>query len=62
VTPERGVHAVDGMLTGWHEPEASHLSMLEALAGAPLVERSYVAALEGGYLWHEFGDVHLVLP
>ena len=62
ITPERGVHAVDGMLTGWHEPEASHLDMLEAVAGRDLVERSYEAALAEGYLWHEFGDVHLLLP
>ncbi len=62
VTPERGVSVVDGLLTGWHEPEASHLLMLEAVAGRPLLERSYVAALDEGYLWHEFGDVHLVLP
>jgi S-adenosylmethionine:tRNA ribosyltransferase-isomerase len=62
VTPARGVHVVDGLLTGWHEPEASHLDMLEAVAGRPVVERSYAAALEAGYLWHEFGDVHLILP
>jgi len=62
ITPERGVHAVDGMLTGWHEPEASHLDMLEAIAGRALVEASYDAALAEGYLWHEFGDVHLILP
>jgi S-adenosylmethionine:tRNA ribosyltransferase-isomerase len=62
ITPERGVRAVDGLLTGWHEPEASHLDMLEAIAGRPLVERSYEAALAEGYLWHEFGDVHLILP
>ena len=62
VTPERGVRVVDGLLTGWHEPEASHLLMLEAIAGRELLERSYAASLEEGYLWHEFGDVHLVLP
>ena len=62
VTPERGVRAVDGLLTGWHEPEASHLDLLEAVAGRELVERSYDAALSEGYLWHEFGDVHLILP
>jgi S-adenosylmethionine:tRNA ribosyltransferase-isomerase len=62
ITPERGVRAVDGMLTGWHEPEASHLDMLEAIAGRDLVERSYEAALAEQYLWHEFGDVHLILP
>jgi S-adenosylmethionine:tRNA ribosyltransferase-isomerase len=62
VTPERGVRAVDGLLTGWHEPDASHLLMLEAIGGRDLVERSYAAALDGGYLWHEFGDSHLILP
>jgi S-adenosylmethionine:tRNA ribosyltransferase-isomerase len=62
ITPQRGVYAVDGLLTGWHEPEASHLDMLEAIADRPLVEASYAAALEAGYLWHEFGDVHLILP
>jgi S-adenosylmethionine:tRNA ribosyltransferase-isomerase len=62
ITPERGVRAVDGLLTGWHEPEASHLDMLEAIAGRDLVELSYDAALAEGYLWHEFGDVHLILP
>ncbi len=62
VTPARGVRVVDGLLTGWHEPEASHLDMLEAIAGRALVERSYAAALQAGYLWHEFGDVHLILP
>jgi S-adenosylmethionine:tRNA ribosyltransferase-isomerase len=62
ITPERGVRAVDGLLTGWHEPRASHLQMLEAIAGAELLERSYAAALDHGYLWHEFGDSHLILP
>jgi S-adenosylmethionine:tRNA ribosyltransferase-isomerase len=62
VTPARAVRSVDGLLTGWHEPEASHLAMLEAIAGRDLVDRSYTVALEEGYLWHEFGDVHLVLP
>ncbi|MGW1272623.1 S-adenosylmethionine:tRNA ribosyltransferase-isomerase [Streptomyces sp. NPDC002491] len=62
VTPERGVRAVDGLLTGLHEPQASHLLMLEAVAGPSALGRGYDAALRGRYLWHEFGDVHLVLP
>jgi S-adenosylmethionine:tRNA ribosyltransferase-isomerase len=62
VTPDRGVRAVDGLVTGWHEPEASHLDMLHAVAGRRLIERSYNAALQAGYLWHEFGDLHLILP
>jgi S-adenosylmethionine:tRNA ribosyltransferase-isomerase len=62
ITPERGTSAVDGLLTGWHDPDASHLLMLEAIAGPDLVERSYATALEHGYRWHEFGDSHLLLP
>ena len=62
ITPERGVQVVDGLLTGWHEPEASHLLMLEAVAGRTLLESSYDASLQEGYLWHEFGDMHLILP
>ena len=62
ITPERGVWVVDGIVTGWHEPEASHLLMLEAIAGHDLLRRSYAAGLAEGYLWHEFGDSHLILP
>jgi S-adenosylmethionine:tRNA ribosyltransferase-isomerase len=62
VTPECGVRSVDGMITGWHEPEASHLMMLEAIAGTELLQASYAAAVDHGYLWHEFGDSHLILP
>jgi len=62
VTPERGATSVDGLLTGWHEPEASHLLMLEAVAGKPVLDVAYAAASQEGYLWHEFGDVNLLLP
>ena len=62
ITPRRGLRAVDGLVTGWHEPEASHLHLLEASLGPELLARSYDAALEHGYLWHEFGDAQLVLP
>jgi S-adenosylmethionine:tRNA ribosyltransferase-isomerase len=62
ITPQRGIRTVDGLLTGWHEPESSHLELLEAAAGHELLERSYRAALEHGYRWHEFGDLHLILP
>ncbi len=61
IGPERGVRAVDALITGWHEPQASHLEMLAAIAGDELLERSYTAALERSYLWHEFGDSHLIL-
>jgi S-adenosylmethionine:tRNA ribosyltransferase-isomerase len=62
VTPCRGVRAVDGLLTGFHEPRASHLDMLAAIAGPDLLDRTYAAAVDAGYLWHEFGDVNLILP
>jgi S-adenosylmethionine:tRNA ribosyltransferase-isomerase len=62
ITPDRPVRAVDGLITGWHEPEASHLQLLEAVAGRELLERSYAEAVRHDYLWHEFGDSHLLLP
>ncbi len=62
ITPERGLRLVDGMLTGLHEPRASHLAMLEALAPRAHLRQAYEEALREGYLWHEFGDLHLLLP
>lgn len=62
VTPRRGVRAVDGLLTGFHEPRASHLQMLAAITGREILDRAYAEALAEHYLWHEFGDVHLLLP
>jgi S-adenosylmethionine:tRNA ribosyltransferase-isomerase len=73
ITPERGIRSVDAMLTGLHEPRSTHLSMLEALvesvsryplstSGAEHLEVAYTEALKRGYLWHEFGDLHLILP
>lgn len=62
ITADRKFNVVDAMLTGFHEPQASHLAMLYALAGSTHVERAYSAAVRRRYLWHEFGDVHLILP
>ncbi len=61
VTPARGVRAIDGLLTGWHEPRSSHLQLLEAVAGPDVLERSYREANARGYHCHEFGDLHLIL-
>ena len=61
VSADAPVPSVHGLLTGWHEPEASHLMMLEAIAGHDVLERAYRAALDAGYLWHEFGDSHLLV-
>jgi S-adenosylmethionine:tRNA ribosyltransferase-isomerase len=62
ITPERGVFALDGILTGLHAPRASHLTMLEAFASADHLSLAYENALREEYLWHEFGDLHLILP
>jgi S-adenosylmethionine:tRNA ribosyltransferase-isomerase len=61
ITPERGVRVVDALLTGFHEPRASHLAMLEAIAGRRHLTVAYRAAIRERYLWHEFGDVHLIM-
>ena len=62
ITPARGIRAVNALLTGLHEPRATHLAMLEALAGREHLDLTYAEALRQGYLWHEFGDLHLILP
>ena len=62
IGPERGVRAVDGLVTGWHEPTASHIDMLLAVAPEDLVVEAYERAWAAGYRWHEFGDSHLLLP
>ena len=62
IGPDRSIRTVDGIITGWHEPQASHLLLLEAVAGRRLVGRAYEAALAERYLWHEFGDSALLLP
>lgn len=62
VTPQRGIRAVNGLLTGLHEPRATHLAMLAALCGPAHLQKTYRQALHGRYLWHEFGDLHLILP
>lgn len=59
--PDRPCRVVDGLITGWHEAGASHLLLLEAVAGADLVAAAYREAVEHGYLWHEFGDSALLL-
>jgi S-adenosylmethionine:tRNA ribosyltransferase-isomerase len=59
---DRPARVVSGLVTGWHAPGASHLSLLEAVAGHDLVRSAYDAATRSGYLWHEFGDSCLLLP
>jgi S-adenosylmethionine:tRNA ribosyltransferase-isomerase len=60
--PDRPARTVTGLLTGLHAPEASHLQLLEAVAGSAPVAAAYRAAVAEHYLWHEFGDAMLFLP
>jgi S-adenosylmethionine:tRNA ribosyltransferase-isomerase len=62
ITPDDPVRVVDGLVTGWHDPDASHLMLVESVAGAALTQAAYDAATGAGYLWHEFGDSALLLP
>lgn len=61
VHPGRGVHSVDGLLTGLHDPVTSHLAMLYAVGGQSLIREGYAEAVRQGYHWHEFGDSQLIL-
>lgn len=62
VHPGHPVRTVDGLITGLHDPLASHLAMLFALADPEMIRGAYAEAAREGYLWHEFGDSHLILP
>lgn len=59
---DRAARVVGGLVTGWHAPGASHLRLLQAVAGSELVGQAYAEALRHRYLWHEFGDSCLLLP
>ena len=62
ITPDHPAVVVNGLITGWHDALASHLLLVEAIAGTDLVQQAYDAAVAGGYRWHEFGDSALFLP
>ena len=62
VTPDHPPVVVDGLITGWHDAQASHLLLVEAVAGTALAQAAYDAAVADGYRWHEFGDSALFLP
>jgi S-adenosylmethionine:tRNA ribosyltransferase-isomerase len=62
VTPDDPPRVVGGLVTGWHDPLASHLLLVESVAGPALAQAAYDAAVAEGYLWHEFGDAALLLP
>jgi S-adenosylmethionine:tRNA ribosyltransferase-isomerase len=62
VTREQPPRVVDGLITGFHAPRASHLAMLEAFAGRDQLRLAYETAMRARYRWHEFGDIHLIAP
>ena len=68
ITPERPLRLVNGMITGFHEPHATHLAMVTQVITAAgsnrpslHLDRAYREAQQAGYLWHEFGDSHLIV-
>ncbi len=61
ITANHALKAVDGLLTGLHEPEASHLDLLTSFLPAEKIKEAYQEAVRQKYLWHEFGDLNLIL-
>jgi S-adenosylmethionine:tRNA ribosyltransferase-isomerase len=55
------LRAVDGLITGFHEPKASHLELLSAFVNPLRLQSAYLEAISRGYLWHEFGDTNLII-
>lgn len=62
IDKDHTLKVANGLLTGFHEPHASHLNILQAVAGFEHINSAYKAALKAGYYWHQFGDLHLILP
>jgi S-adenosylmethionine:tRNA ribosyltransferase-isomerase len=60
VHPGVAIRSVDGLLTGLHDPVTSHLAMLSAFTSIEQVKAAYTEAVGHRYLWHEFGDSHLI--
>ena len=61
ITTNHTLKVADGLLTGLHEPEASHLDLLTAFLPAQKIREAYEEAVRRKYLWHEFGDLNLIL-
>ncbi|OCA90604.1 S-adenosylmethionine tRNA ribosyltransferase [Bacillus sp. FJAT-27225] len=61
IHPGYQLKVADGIITGLHEPEASHLAMLSAFIKKEFLCSAYLEAVEKKYLWHEFGDMNLIL-
>jgi S-adenosylmethionine:tRNA ribosyltransferase-isomerase len=61
ITAEYPLHVVDALLTGLHEPQASHLDLLSAFVEPARLQAAYLEAIECRYLWHEFGDMNLII-
>jgi S-adenosylmethionine:tRNA ribosyltransferase-isomerase len=61
ITSDHVLKVADGLLTGLHEPEASHLDLLTAFLPAEKIREAYEEAVRERYLWHEFGDLNLIL-
>ncbi|MFD2923554.1 S-adenosylmethionine:tRNA ribosyltransferase-isomerase [Halobacillus naozhouensis] len=62
INQEHSLKVVDALLTGFHEPEASHLDLLTAFVKHEILIEAYHEAIEQQYLWHEFGDMNLIIP
>jgi S-adenosylmethionine:tRNA ribosyltransferase-isomerase len=61
VTADYRLQIVNALLTGLHEPEASHLDLLAAFVSPPTLYAAYSEGVRQRYLWHEFGDLNLIL-
>ncbi|MBS8264235.1 S-adenosylmethionine:tRNA ribosyltransferase-isomerase [Mesobacillus boroniphilus] len=61
ITSDYELQLVDGIITGFHEPKASHLDMLTAFIDENMLFEAYNIAIQQHYLWHEFGDINLII-
>ncbi|MCP8969614.1 S-adenosylmethionine:tRNA ribosyltransferase-isomerase [Ectobacillus ponti] len=61
ITGDYQLQVADAIITGMHEPKASHLDMLCAFVAPNHLFNAYGLAIQERYLWHEFGDMNLIV-
>lgn len=61
ITEGHVLKIADALITGFHEPEASHLDLISAFLKPEQIKTSYEEAIDKKYLWHEFGDLCLII-
>lgn len=61
IQPGYKFKVIDGMITNFHQPETSHLLLVEAFTGREKLKESYEYALNNNFRFLSYGDGMLIL-